>query len=590
MTAAFLDSALQPATDLPPQLPFGAVVARQLSVWPFAARTAQLFVLVDPSLPDQAVRRGLLRAMQQAYFASEGYSQTRAVREAALAAHYVLRHHNRDVLPLDQVNAATAVAALRSDVAFVALAGHAAAFAWRNQHLTGQRGILRLPRPLGLEQDPLITLWSTPLGAGERLVLVCGATWRPESGRVICEILSNTESPQVAERHLSEALGNERPAAVLVIGPDTDAKPVRHLRLVMPSEPVHTLQPAQVRPSKATATPWRRHVRQWLTATCGMLVLAALAAVAFTIAREPARPAASSTEHAFMPLQRVDHVSPSTAVRLGPAAANVIDLAVGDDALYTLDVAEGSVRAFRLDALDQQPTPETMLVRTGMPFDVAGHRLAAPVAIAYLSGSGSAGGVLAVVDQARSVIEIGRDRQISPRSVPSSASWQQLGALGSDAAGDLLFLDSGAGRLLEYPPLSQRVVDPPRVIVDATRVSNLRLESVAEIVGEPDTLVLRLDDGTVHRVDVEGVDLLLLASASDRPVNVSAIASDRAGGLYLADPNNARVLHTTVDGEVLRELRDPTLAGVRQIQTSLDGQRLYGLVASGVLVFAIPAL
>src|SRR5207248_4338210 len=113
-----------------PEPPFSSVVARQLSVWPFGARTTRLHLLVDPSLPDQALRRGLLRAMQEAYFASDCHSQTRAVREAALAAHYVLRHHNRDVLPLNQVNAASAVAAIRGDCAFVALAGHAAAFAW----------------------------------------------------------------------------------------------------------------------------------------------------------------------------------------------------------------------------------------------------------------------------------------------------------------------------------------------------------------------------------------------------------------------------------------------------------------------------
>src|SRR5438105_8378136 len=83
------------------EAPYGAVVARQLSVWPFAARTLRLFVLIDPSLPDPTPRHGLLRAMQQAYFRSDGCSQTRAIREAALAAHYVLRHHNRDVLPLN---------------------------------------------------------------------------------------------------------------------------------------------------------------------------------------------------------------------------------------------------------------------------------------------------------------------------------------------------------------------------------------------------------------------------------------------------------------------------------------------------------
>src|SRR5256885_15659222 len=97
----------QPVLESPESL-FGAVVARQLSAWPFAARTTRLFLLVDPSLPDQSLRQGLLRAMQQAYFRSDGLSQTRAVREAALAAHYVLRHHNRDALAPEQVNAASA--------------------------------------------------------------------------------------------------------------------------------------------------------------------------------------------------------------------------------------------------------------------------------------------------------------------------------------------------------------------------------------------------------------------------------------------------------------------------------------------------
>src|SRR5438309_10925620 len=101
----------QTAGDVP-EAPFGAVVARQLSVWPFAARTLRLFVLVDPSLSDPNLRRGLVRAMQQGYFRSDGCSQTRAVREAALAAHYVLRHHKRDALRIAHVSAATAVAAV----------------------------------------------------------------------------------------------------------------------------------------------------------------------------------------------------------------------------------------------------------------------------------------------------------------------------------------------------------------------------------------------------------------------------------------------------------------------------------------------
>jgi hypothetical protein len=585
-------SLAQPAFELashhPAKAPFGAVVARQLSVWPFAARIARLFLLLDPSLPDQALRSGLLRAMQQAYFASDGYSQTRAVREAALAAHYVLRHRNRDVLPLDQINAATAVAALRGDIAFVALAGQAAAFAWREDQLTGQRGILRLPRPLGLEQDPLITLWSTPMRPGDRLVLVCGASWQADSAHCIGEILTTATSIEIAEQQLSAVLGGAQPAGVLVVGPRSEPKPVRHLRLVRPTEPA---DPAPAAPAPRAAMRPPRRLRHWLSSAFGVVLLGAVALGALTIVPQPSRPAPEAPSQTAAMAERVDRISAEMAVRLGPAAGNVVDLAVGDDALFTLDVVEGSVRGFPLDALDQQPTPETLLLQAGTTFDVAGHRLAQPVAIAYLIGQSADQGVLAVVDQARALVQIDHDRRLSPRSVPSSASWQEVGALGSDSNGRLFFLDSGARRLLEYPPLSQRVVDPPQVLVEPARLPQLPFDRVAEIIGEGDSVVLGLDDGTVHRLDGAGADLRIdVHSVANSPVTVTALASDRAGGLYLADPANARVLQTNLDGMVLRELRDPTLAGVRQIQTSLDGRRLYGLVGSGVLVFDLPAL
>src|SRR5438477_11236622 len=262
-----VQSAFEPVLHAPApdhtrtQAPFGAIVARQLSMWPFAARTASMFLLVDPSLPDQGLRRGLLRAMQQAYFASDGHSQTRAVREAALAAHYVLQHHNRDALPLNQVIAASAVAALRGRLAFVALAGPAAAFAWRDGKLTGKRGILRLPRPLGLEQDPVITLWSTSIEPGDRLLLVCGATWRPNSDQAIEDILSTAASAEAAEQQLAEALGDVRPACVLVVSPGVASRRTPHMRLVASNE----RSDATAEPTPAASAP-RRHFafKRWL--------------------------------------------------------------------------------------------------------------------------------------------------------------------------------------------------------------------------------------------------------------------------------------------------------------------------------------
>jgi hypothetical protein len=277
------------------------------------------------------------------------------------------------------------------------------------------------------------------------------------------------------------------------------------------------------------------------------------------------------------------------AVRLGPSGTNVVDLAVGDDDLYTLDVVEATVRAFALDARDQQPTPDTLLVRSGTPIGPGSRRLATPVAIRYVGGPRPEMGVLAIVDQSRAVVEVGHDRSLSPRPVPSSASWRELGALGADTDGHLFVLDSGARRLLEYPALGQRAVDPPRLVLDDSSSPGLPFDRAAEIVDQQGQVYLRMDDGTLRRFDSSGSEKEFVVRPPDGGVAlVSAIAPDRFGGLYLADPANSRVLHTTADGVLLRQLRNPALAGLRQIQSSADGRRLYGLVTSGVLVFDVP--
>ena len=629
---------VQPALNMA-EPAFGAVVARQLSAWPFAARTMRLFLLVDLSLPEQSLHRGLLRAMQEAYFRSDGLSQTRAVREAALAAHYVLRHRNREALAPDQVNAAVAVGALRGETAFVALAGDAAAFAWSDGALSGQRGRLHLPRPLGLEQDPRITLWSTPVATGDRLVLVCGAEWRHEVAQTVEQILGAAPSCDVAEQQLAEALGGSRPAGVLVVEyPDSQATRRRHL----------TLLPAPERPARAAAaqatrkTPGpgqhARSLRRRVLPLLGLVLLAviaamalkpsaassplerlqqaqallvqadqasdvyaahALAATALDLASgagsgpgsEGAQAVLADASRALEQIDRVYAVSPAMAVRLGPAGGNVVDLAIGEDALYTLDVVEASVRAFALDAVDQQPTPDTLIARTGTPIGTGGRRLATPVAIRYLTGVSPAPGGLTIIDQARSVVQVARDGALSVRSLPGSADWLELGALASDDHGSLYVLDSGARRLLQYAHLSQRAADPPLVRLDSGTHADLALERAAELVADQDSVYLRLDDGTVRRFDAQGNEEQLFVRPPDnRATAAAAIAPDHAGGLYLADPAHARIVEASFDGGFVRQFTDPALAGLRQIQSSTDGRRLYGLVASGVLVFDVPPL
>jgi hypothetical protein len=288
-------------------------------------------------------------------------------------------------------------------------------------------------------------------------------------------------------------------------------------------------------------------------------------------------------------IDRVFPVDSAMAVRLGQSGGDVVDLAVGDDALYTLDVVESSVRVFGLAGRDQQPTPDTLLTRAGATVAGSPRQLAAPVAIHYVAGKLSDPGLLAIVDEARSVVQVGRDRIVSARPYQSSRGWRELGALGGDSDGHLFVLDSGARQLLEYPLQNQRLVDSPRLVLDDASAPGLAFERAAEIVGLDNQVYMRMDDGSLRRFDAQGSDSSVVVRPPDgRPVSVIGIASDRAGGLYLADPTNARVLHTTADGALLRQFRNPALAGVRQIHLSRDGRHLYGLVASGVMVFDLP--
>jgi hypothetical protein len=77
------------------------------------------------------------------------------------------------------------------------------------------------------------------------------------------------------------------------------------------------------------------------------------------------------------------------------------------------------------------------------------------------------------------------------------------------------------------------------------------------------------------------------------PGPISGVVADPNGGLLLADPAGLRILQVAPDGSLLRELRDPTgsgLAGVRGLELTADGDRLFALNASGVVTMDLPRL
>jgi hypothetical protein len=286
-------------------------------------------------------------------------------------------------------------------------------------------------------------------------------------------------------------------------------------------------------------------------------------------------------------IDRVVPVEPVVSVRLGPGAANVVDLAAADTAIYTFDPVEATVRMFSIDGLEQAPTPQSLLMSRGAP--VGARHLATPVAMQYIQASDPAQGELVVIDDARTIVQRAHDGSISTQALPSSGAWQRLGALGSGPGGRLFVLDSGTRRLLGYTATAQQLADPPRLLLGgASGLDDAAWQHVAEVVSVGD-LYLRMDDGEIRRFDAAGNTLSFDARPPDGPLTgVTGIAADRSGGLYLADPAHARIVQTGADGTFVRQLRAAALAGVRELQSSPDGGRLYALVPAGVLALDVP--
>ena len=66
------------------------------------------------------------------------------------------------------------------------------------------------------------------------------------------------------------------------------------------------------------------------------------------------------------------------------------------------------------------------------------------------------------------------------------------------------------------------------------------------------------------------------------------MSSDERGHLYVADAGNDRVLVVSLAGDVLLQIRDNRLAGVRGVFVDEANQQIYYVTASTLLVSAMP--
>jgi hypothetical protein len=490
------------------------------------------------------------------------------------------------------------------------MSGDVAAFSWSAGVLDGRHTASRAERPLGQEPEPPVSLWSAPFGPADRLVLICGADWHDDGQNedVLRDILSTTPTDQAAAR-IADSLVTSSGAARVLVADGASGLARRD-------------SVTRLRPTKRTR-PYAGLVRRLVPAFLGLVLLSTLGASPFnptaesrnaslarqvtaliqqaeestdlqeahalaTNARNLAEQAATSdhTDAALVErsataldqIDRVTRVSPRLLVRLGSASADIVDLAVSADTLYTLDAAEGSIRGFNLDSVEQVPTPETVVLRAGSL--VGGRPLDAPVAIEYVRGPDE--GALTVVDSARRVIQL-KGGSATVRPLSSSRAWQKVAGLASDTQGNLYVLDQQQPdhlQLLLYPGAGARLADPPRVMVDPQ--AGLP-EAASELLPLADLFVIR-NDGQVARYDRQGSALPFEPITPDGPLShVASAAPDGSGGLFLADPDQRRIVETAADGTFVRQLHADDLAGLRSLHLSPDGRVLYGVGRDGIL-------
>lgn len=320
----------------------------------------------------------------------------------------------------------------------------------------------------------------------------------------------------------------------------------------------------------------------------------ALAADAVTLARAAAAtapdkytPLREASDRTLEQLDRVYATPQSLVVRLGSASANLADIAVSPTSLFTLDVADGTIRRYELDAVDQAPTADTLLLRQGTP--VNGPLLDTPVAMTYVRDPGGPDGRLVVIDRARNVVEVRDDGTLARRPMPGM-SWKRLSAISAGTDGALYILDGDDGMLLAYPFGGANNGLLPRPVLTRTDAQTLPFEHVVGLLAEQDFYVNR-DDGRLQRFNRQGQALPFDVRAPDGFLGpISGVASDANGALYLADPSQQRLVQATADGRFVRQFRGASsLGSLRSLQLSPDGSRLFGVSADGVVALSLPS-
>ena len=274
----------------------------------------------------------------------------------------------------------------------------------------------------------------------------------------------------------------------------------------------------------------------------------------------------------------------ATLLDLGPRAALGL-VQLGGGSVFLLDEAGGRVIALDLESGASGPIFETggRYLYIGEFADVQASR---PVGIHWTATSSQAS--LTVLDDEGNLFRFSEAGGMEAYRVPNAEVLGSADGVTSGQAG-LYVLDADGGVVWLFPLRSDGSLGSGSPAITRTDLGAATDLVLSEGAGDP-VLFIASADGRIRRFR-EGTDQGF-PIVLDRPLLVPAsISLGRLSGLiYVVDRGNNRVLAISRNGEIVAQLRDERLAGVRGVQVDEINQVAYYLTASSLLTSTLPAI
>ena len=262
-----------------------------------------------------------------------------------------------------------------------------------------------------------------------------------------------------------------------------------------------------------------------------------------------------------------------------PLALSLIQ--VGAETLYMLDASGG--RIFALPLAGGEPT---VIFEAGARYPALflfdGPLAAAPVSMQWADGA--AGPALTILDAERRLYHYRPGKAVRALEMPQRELLGSAEAVAVNGDG-IHILDVAGGVVWRYPQLSDATLLEPAPAIARTDLSG----ALSLAAGE--SLFVAGSDGRIRRFS-EGVDqgFPLLDLDRELLVPASLALGELSGLLYAVDRGNNRVAIFTPAGELIAQLRDEGLTGVRGVVPDEANGRLYYVTADALLTSTLPPL